>query len=218
MRIRTVKPAFWTSLDITSLAIRTRLHFIGIWNYADDAGRGIDDPHLIKAALWPRDERVTWKQVDAMQAELASHHLIVRYMDGPRPYFEIPNWTKHQRIDKPQDSTIPPAPIHDASGNVPGTVGDTSRLEGKGKEEEGNGESKAATRALNPVTHDQLYLAERIGSSWGKPLSPAAIQKLNNVFGTVRVTEALRSLHGFPPEEAVRAPFAYLEAICKEAV
>jgi hypothetical protein len=40
------------------------------------------------------------------------------------------------------------------------------------------------------------------------------LQKLNNAYGRVSVTDALRELHGFPPDDAVRSPFAYLESIC----
>lgn len=68
------------------------------------------------------------------------------------------------------------------------------------------------------VTHDQLYLAERIGSTWHKNLSPAAIQKLNVEFGTEAVLTAMREFHGFPPGEKVREPYAYLRSICQTKV
>lgn len=64
------------------------------------------------------------------------------------------------------------------------------------------------------IDHDQLYLAERISTVWGKELTPAALQKLNLMFGRVVVTTALRSLHGFPPT-VVRDPYAYLRTVCK---
>lgn len=108
MRIRTIKPAFWGSLSIAALPIQTRLHFIGLWNYADDEGRGIDDPRLLKAALWPLDDKVGISKVAAMQTELAKAGRIVRYTDGERTYFQVVNWTIHQVINKAYVSEYPP--------------------------------------------------------------------------------------------------------------
>lgn len=148
MRIRTVKPAFWTSPDVTSLPIPTRLHFIGLWNYSDDHGRGVDDVRLIKAALWPMDDKVTTRTVESMQAELARQGVIERYEVAGRRYFAIRSWPRHQRVDRPQPSTIPLSARGDDSTNGPRTVADDSALargiiiagrEGKGEGREGKG-------------------------------------------------------------------------------
>lgn len=64
----------------------------------------------------------------------------------------------------------------------------------------------------NQPSHDQIYLAERIGD-----LSAGAIVKLNKAYGRLEVESAMRELHGFPPEERINSPFAYLEAICQAA-
>lgn len=150
MRIRTIKPGFWTSLAITCHHPMTRLHFIGLWNYADDEGRGIDDPRLIKSALWPMDDKVTASKVERMQEELAQAGRILRYTDGERPYFVIVHWSEHQRVEKPQLSTIPPPDAPECSVITPGIVQDASRLEGKGsgREVEGKGKEQDALRAV----------------------------------------------------------------------
>jgi hypothetical protein len=49
VRIRTIKPSFWKSLSIASLPMEVRFFFVGLWNYADDAGRGIDFVRRIAA-------------------------------------------------------------------------------------------------------------------------------------------------------------------------
>jgi hypothetical protein len=72
--------------------------------------------------------------------------------------------------------------------------------------------------ATQPVTHDELYLAERITDSEGKHLSPAAIQKLNRRFSTAAVTSALRRLHGFPPPDPIGSVYAYVESLCQMEV
>lgn len=65
-------------------------------------------------------------------------------------------------------------------------------------------------------THDQLYLAGFFSVDAAQPrLGPAPLQRLNRRYGVGIVTEALRLMHGFPPEIAVRSQYAYLEGICR---
>jgi hypothetical protein len=107
-RIRSVKPGYFTSLDTAGqLTVGCRLHFIGLWTYADDHGRGVDDHRLIKAAIWPLDDGVTTGSVEAWQFELEQAGRIVRYTVGERDYFEIVGWHDHQKPNRPQDSHYP---------------------------------------------------------------------------------------------------------------
>lgn len=63
---------------------------------------------------------------------------------------------------------------------------------------------------------DSIYLASRINERWdSSSLTPAALQKLVNVYGAREVEDALRELYGFPPAEEVRSPYPYLEAILR---
>jgi hypothetical protein len=80
-----------------------------------------------------------------------------------------------------------------------------------------NAEGKGAKAIVdNRPDHDQTYLAEKLAESWDQELGPPALQKLNNAYGRAAVSDALRSLHGFPPSEAVRSVYAYVEEICKQ--
>lgn len=151
MRIRTVKPSFWADLTLASLPHPVRLHFIGLWNYADDEGKGIDEPRLLKAALWPLDDAVTARKVEGFMESLAAVGRIVRYeVDGTR-YFQVRNWN-HQRIDRPQESNIPD-PIDGDSTSVPGTSVEVSRLYRKGKEGKGEEKEGKGLAALTPQQH-----------------------------------------------------------------
>jgi hypothetical protein len=68
-------------------------------------------------------------------------------------------------------------------------------------------------------TIDSIYLAARIEARWKKNgLTAAALQKLVTVYGDTAVEDALRELYGFPPEEAIRSPFAYLETMLAEGL
>lgn len=65
-------------------------------------------------------------------------------------------------------------------------------------------------------TNDSIYLADKINDAWDGTtgrLTPAALQRFVKVHGDRVVEDALRELHGFPPSEAIRSPFAYLKAI-----
>lgn len=63
-------------------------------------------------------------------------------------------------------------------------------------------------------TFDQLYLARRLSPD--HPLTPAAVQRLNTRYGVQATLDAMRVMRGFPPEIAIRSPYAYLEGILKE--
>jgi hypothetical protein len=116
VRIRTIKPEFWRSDDITALSREQRLLFIGLWSYVDDNGVGIDDPRRIAADLFAleddqkdardfvRDGLATFSRV--LHPEQTTP-LVERYeVDGKR-YFYVTGWERHQRIDKPGKPRYP---------------------------------------------------------------------------------------------------------------
>ncbi|MFF0777049.1 hypothetical protein [Streptomyces sp. NPDC003720] len=105
-RIRTIKPEFFTSLTIADLTPEQRLTFIGLWTHVDDAGRCVDDPRLIKAALWPLDDR-TAADIEIDLKALTESSLITRYSLNRKRYLAVTNWTEHQRINRPTESKLP---------------------------------------------------------------------------------------------------------------
>jgi hypothetical protein len=84
---------------------------------------------------------------------------------------------------------------------------------------QGAAKSTATTKKDIRPTHDELYLASRLSPDDAPTarLSPAAIQRLNSRYGVQTVLDAMRLMRGFPPEIAVRSPYAYLETLCKGA-
>lgn len=105
-RIRTIKPEFFTSLTIADLPLSARLTFIGLWTHVDDDGRCVDEPRLVRAAVWPLDD-LRAADVEADLRLLHDASLIVRYEAGGRRYLAVRNWREHQRIDKPKPSKLP---------------------------------------------------------------------------------------------------------------
>lgn len=121
MRIRSIKPEFWTSEDISRLGYFDRLLFIALWSYVDDNGVGVDRVPLIIGDLFPedmsRDPRDTLARVSEGLEALAEAGLIVRYEADGKRYLCVSTWRKHQRIDKPN---IPRYPLPTSGDGDPG--------------------------------------------------------------------------------------------------
>lgn len=105
-RIRTIKPEFFTSLTIADLTPEQRLTFIGLWTHVDDEGRCVDDARLIKAAIWPIDDR-TAADVEIDIKALGAADLIQRYVCRNKRYLAVTNWHEHQKINRPSVSKFP---------------------------------------------------------------------------------------------------------------
>jgi hypothetical protein len=113
-RIRTIKPEFWTDKKVAQWPAFTRLLFIGLWSAADDHGRGSAELVRLAAELFPydlsRDSRETLASVSEGLAVLSEASRITLYEVNGECYYQVENWTKHQRVDKPGKSRIP-APL-----------------------------------------------------------------------------------------------------------
>jgi hypothetical protein len=103
-RIRTIKPEFWTSEQITECSIETRLLFIGLLNFVDDGGRMPYSPKRIKGQIYPHDDFTSadiQRMIDELSSNALGEPLVVLYdVDGKR-YLQITGWAKHQKIDRP---------------------------------------------------------------------------------------------------------------------
>jgi hypothetical protein len=173
-RIRTIKPDFFTSLTIADLTPEQRLTFIGLWTHADDAGRCVDDPRLIKAALWPLDDR-TAADIEIDLKALSESSLITRYTLNRKRYLAVTNWDEHQRINRPTDSKLPAPEEGDPTPPDPMTRHDSDSLsahthfsedspqERKGRE--GNREGKG-----NPPTPRQSSDSPAVVQTGERPL------------------------------------------------
>jgi len=105
MRIRTIKPEFWSNDRLAETKDFTRLLAIALLNMADDEGFFTCHPTLIRGQLFPfeKDE----ERIRVGLSQLADIGYIVRAIgvDG-REYGRIPAFRKHQRINRPNDSKI----------------------------------------------------------------------------------------------------------------
>lgn len=105
-RIRTIKPEFVQSETVGALSRDARLLFIQLWTICDDSGRARAASRMLASLLYPYDDDAP-KLLGKWLAELERAGCIRLYeVDGSK-YLDIPNWLKHQRIDRPSPSRLP---------------------------------------------------------------------------------------------------------------
>jgi hypothetical protein len=146
MRIRSIKPEFWSSDDIGELPWDVRLLFIGLWSYVADNGVGRDNPKLIAADLFPLedDPLETLATVSRGLATLSDAGLITRYRVGSKRFLHVTEWAAHQKIDKPTRSNFPPPTCEDAvfdepsRGTLESSAPGSRDLGNKGSREQGS--------------------------------------------------------------------------------
>ncbi len=161
MRIRTIKPEFWTHPVLSRGPHEARLAAIGILNLADDDGYFLADAALIRSALWPFDEDSTNAR-RALDWLMKVGYIEVRDSTSHGPIGLVINFSKHQRIDRPTPSKLA---CYVTSSSPRRILDEPSLLEGKGKEqgkEQGTvitGAAEDALRVLarlNELTHREF--------------------------------------------------------------
>lgn len=106
-RIRTLKPELWDSPDVMQLSNGHALLWIWLITQADDEGRLHGDENHVAT----RFHRLSRGQVkDAFKAMRQARMLETYEVQG-QPYVQIINWHKHQRINRPTNSTLPGRPV-----------------------------------------------------------------------------------------------------------
>lgn len=136
MRIRTIKPEFWTHPVMVRQDDATKLLAIGLLNYADDHGFFYATPAMVRAALRALDEDSTI--VRASLARLTEIGFIeMREHSTHGELGRIVSFLDHQRVDRPSPSKI--KDLWDST-KIRRKLDDHSSLDqGKGSREQGTG-------------------------------------------------------------------------------
>lgn len=109
-RIRTVKPEFWEDETVGTLSRDARLLFIATFNMADDEGLLRWTVAYIKAQAFLYDEDMGATRVGELMNELVTSGVVYPYRGGKsqQQLGMIVNFHKHQRVNRPQPSKLPP--------------------------------------------------------------------------------------------------------------
>ncbi|MEE2058950.1 hypothetical protein [Rhodococcus artemisiae] len=121
-RIRTLKPEFWDSPSTAQADLAVRLTFMAMWNWADDSGHGTANMKELEAFVFPNDDVAelprksrgnsadaagTWRSFAEVCGEVSEAYGVVFYRVSGRPYYEIPNFKRHQSKDFRPTSKYP---------------------------------------------------------------------------------------------------------------
>lgn len=174
MRIRTVKPEFFTHVSLFEAEKETklplRLAFIGLWCAADREGRFRWEPRRLGVQILPYDGIDFSRVLDA----LTTRAFVVRYASQNGEIGWIPSFTRHQVINNREaDSQLPPPDEQTLKtltlSRVPNACPtrdsrDSDACQGEGKGREGNKEGKEGMSRFAPPTREELNLeAAKIG-------------------------------------------------------
>ena len=103
-RIRTIKPQFFTSEDVTALEPLARLLFVGLFTECDRDGRVEDRPRTLKMRLLPEDD----VDLDALLWSLVDGGLIRRYEANGVHIIQVSGFLKHQKPHPKEPASILP--------------------------------------------------------------------------------------------------------------
>lgn len=178
-RIRSIKPEFPQSETIGALSRDARLLFIQLWTIVDDAGRARAASRMLASLLYPYDDDAR-DLIDSWLDELERHDCIRRYEVDGTHYLVIPNWLKHQKIDRPSKSKFPEPPETLASPREDSRVLDADLGPGSGPRKimvHGGRDAGARDPEPNPsegqkplVPDEAMRLAEEIAVIAGYPV------------------------------------------------
>lgn len=117
-RIRTIKPEWLEDELLAAASDEARVLSVALILMSDDYGRGRASRATLANGAWrfemDRDDgeraRETLAKASRALRELVAIHFVRVYEVAGQQYFEIRNWTKHQKVDKPSKPRIPEPP------------------------------------------------------------------------------------------------------------
>ncbi len=209
-RIRSIKPQFCTSEQVTSCSRDARLLFILMWTFCDDWGVHPDNVGRLKMECFPGDDDVGRERIAHLVDELLGAGLLARYTAGAEKFLFVTGWAKHQKVDHPNEKARFPGPREDSRTFA--NDRDGSRLKGVesiGEEEDSKGEDShtAAPRELPLGDRASVVdLAPLVVNLWNEMAERAGLDRVKKITPP-RQQAAMRCVRDVGGLEAVRAMF-----------
>lgn len=111
MKIRSVRPEFFTDTRMAAMSHSARLLYVALWCIADDEGRGRYIPKQIEGEAFPHEA----VDIDALLGELIGAGRVVPYEVDGEWFFHIPTFGEYQKPNRKYESRLPAPPPHDPS-------------------------------------------------------------------------------------------------------
>lgn len=108
-RIRTIKPTFWGDDKVARLTRDERLLFLGLVSMADDDGRFLASNAAVSGFVFPNDD-LSPARVGRWMSRLDAIGLVRVYDIGGVRYGCLPNFDRHQVINRRSKSVLPEPP------------------------------------------------------------------------------------------------------------
>lgn len=105
-RKRMIDPSFWTDEKLGECTMQERLLFMGLISNADDEGYGRANPKLLKSLIFPYDD-LRASDLEKWLSHLGGLHIVVLYEYNGQTYYNLPNFLKHQTINRPTETSFP---------------------------------------------------------------------------------------------------------------
>lgn len=120
-RIRTIKPEFFTSPDVSHVSHAARLLYIAMWCWADDYGRGEMNLLQLRAFAFPETDKWLNEELQRQGEELPNIsdyflNLVKEVINGfkitvynahGRTFYQIETWDAHQKTQRKAASKFP---------------------------------------------------------------------------------------------------------------
>ncbi len=113
-RIRSIKPELWQDEKIGDLSRDARLLLLGMLTMADDEGRLLATPMVLLGHVFPFDSDAQ-KRLGGWILEVKRSEIVVFYENNGKPYAAFRHWKRHQKINKPNPSTLPEPPVREVA-------------------------------------------------------------------------------------------------------
>lgn len=109
-RIRSIKPEFFThNTKMQTIGVGARYTAVGLISMADDRGRIHLMLPAVRGYIFPNGD-ISESQFKKALADLETIRFSWRYVVEPFTYLWLPAFWKHQKINRPSESPLPPHP------------------------------------------------------------------------------------------------------------
>lgn len=215
MRIRSIKPEFWSDLRLTKVSRDARLLYIALWNHADEFARIHGDLRWVKGHCFPYDDDLGIREVGALLSELSAIGRIQTYEVEDTPYIYLPKLAPHQRLEPAKTPSRLPEPpavkadsqiVPDLSGKISNSVTEASRPGEQPVSPQVESDSEkipdlsenfpeqSGKIVVQQVAGSRLQVAGSRGDVPGKPAGkPAATHRATRIAPDFKITDSMRS-------------------------
>lgn len=193
-----IDPSFWSDEKLGECTIQERFLFMGLVSNADDEGYGRANPKLLRSSIFPYDD-LRASDLEKWLSRLGGLKLVVLYTVDGQAYYYLPNFSKHQTINKPTKSAFPKPLPEDYGSTTVGLPEDYLLREEKGKEEEEKGKEELLPGApLEPPCQSQApVITLTLNDKTEYPVTTQQYQEWAALYPAVDIMQQLRSMRGW---------------------